>query len=101
MTEGVVQLLFEHGAESTSPLRGADAETQVRVLALNDPGSLYDTTSTTDASLYTGSEPAQVLAATLLPPFQLLTRLMKARYKQIAPMMYSSGERQRLIEVVL
>jgi ankyrin repeat protein len=39
----VVQLLLEHGAESASPLHGADAETQVRVPALNDPGSLYDT----------------------------------------------------------
>jgi ankyrin repeat protein len=32
----VVQLLLEHGAEGMSPLHGADAETQVRVPALND-----------------------------------------------------------------
>ena len=41
-SEGVVRLLLEHGAESTSPLCGAEAETQVRVPALNDPGSLYN-----------------------------------------------------------
>jgi ankyrin repeat protein len=35
----IVQLLLEHGAESTSPLHGAE----VRVPALNDPGSLHDT----------------------------------------------------------
>ena len=39
----VVQLLLEHGAESTSPMHGADAETQVRVPALNEPGSLCNT----------------------------------------------------------
>ena len=37
--EGVAQLLLEHGAESMSPLHKADAETQVRVSALDDPGS--------------------------------------------------------------
>jgi ankyrin repeat protein len=47
----VVQLLLEHGAESTSPLHGADAETRVRVPALNDPGSLNDTLQA-DTKLY-------------------------------------------------
>jgi ankyrin repeat protein len=40
--EEVVELLLEHDAESTSPLHDADAEMQVRVPALNGPGSLYD-----------------------------------------------------------
>jgi ankyrin repeat protein len=39
----VAQLLLDHGAESTPPLQVTDAETQVRVPALNDSGSLYDT----------------------------------------------------------
>jgi ankyrin repeat protein len=46
-----VPLLLEHGAKSTLPLHGADAETQVRLPALGDPDSLYDTMET-DTILY-------------------------------------------------
>jgi ankyrin repeat protein len=42
-SEAVVQLLLEHGAERMSPLHDGDVEMQVRVAALNNPGSLYDT----------------------------------------------------------
>ena len=47
--EDVIQLLLEHGAEST---HSGDAKTQVRVPALNDLGSLYNTTVQTDIKLY-------------------------------------------------
>ena len=56
----IVQLLLEHGAESTSSLHRADADTQVRVPASDDPVSLFDTIQA-DTTLY-GSTKRHALA---------------------------------------
>ena len=91
-SEGVVRLLLEHGAESASPLRGADAETQVRVPALNDTGSLYDTTSTSRRKALQRHETTRTSSP---PPQQHATNPLtrpshpRPRHTQLCPMSWT------------